>query len=325
MEMMKAGRLGAKKLIVFDLDGTLAPSKGKIDAETAGLLARLLAVRKVAVIGGGKYSLFRSQLAEAFARIPKPLLPRLFLFPTTSTAFYRYDKGWKNIYKLALSKRERARIKKAFREVFREAGYRGPEKVYGKTIEDRGTQVTFSALGQEVVARLGKRGFKMKDEWRKKYAPLKIKMAKLLARRLPGLEVRAAGYTSIDVTKKGIDKAYGIRQIEKYLRIPARDMAFVGDALFPGGNDYAARRTGADCVAVRGPADTKSIIKKILTGAGAEDMMSSRQAHAGISQQLSRNKDDRGRGRAKHRGFHAHGTRAALPGDDRNRLRTPAR
>jgi HAD superfamily hydrolase (TIGR01484 family) len=254
----------AKDLIVFDLDGTLAPSKSVMDREMTSLFERLLAAKKVAVIGGGKYALFKMQLLAALRNSPKDLLKNLFLFPTTSNAFYRYDHGWKNVYTLELPKRQRTKIKRAFRDVFKEVGYQHPKKVYGPVIEDRGTQVTFSALGQEVVAALGKKGIKMKEEWKEKNTPLKMKMAKLLAKRLPDLEVHAAGFTSIDVTRKGIDKAYGVRQIEKKLHVPIKKMVFIGDALFPGGNDYAARKSGIDCIPVRDPEDTKKIIKNIL-------------------------------------------------------------
>lgn len=260
---MKAS-LRRKKLIVFDLDGTLAPTKAAMDAGMGRLLGRLLAAKKVAVIGGGKYGLFRTQLL-ATLKCPKDLLKNIFLFPTTSTSFYRYQKGWKNVYALKLSKRERDKIKKAFQDVFKEIRYVQPEKVYGKVIEDRGTQVTFSALGQEVVTILGKKeGVRLKEKWKREHSDIKLKIAKMLAKRLPQFEVRAAGFTSVDVTRKGIDKAYGLRQIEKYLRIPIRDMLFVGDAIFPGGNDYAVVRTGVDYVKVKGPQEAKKIIRALL-------------------------------------------------------------
>ncbi len=254
-----------KELIVFDLDGTLAKSKAVMDSEMVHLIEQLFIVKKVAVIGGGKYGLFKTQLIGPLKGCPKKLLKNLFLFPTTSTAFYRYDHGWKNVYTLNLSSKERMRIKKAFRDVIKESGYVHPEKVYGKVIEDRGTQVTFSALGQEIVACLGeKEGVRLKERWRKENTAMKLKMAKMLAKRLPEFEVHAAGFTSIDVTRKGIDKAYGIRQIERYLRVPVKTMLFVGDALFPGGNDYAAKRTGVLCVPVKDPEDTKQVIREIL-------------------------------------------------------------
>ncbi len=104
----------------------------------------------------------------------------------------------------------------------------------------------------------------MKEEWKKKHTPTKMKIAKLMSKYLPEFEVRAAGFTTIDVTKKGIDKAYGLKQIEKYLRVKIKNMVFIGDAIFPGGNDYAVTKTGIDYLSVSGPEDTKIIINKIL-------------------------------------------------------------
>ena len=43
-----------KKLIVFDLDGTLAESKSSLDGEMAVLLRDLLGIVKVAIISGGR-------------------------------------------------------------------------------------------------------------------------------------------------------------------------------------------------------------------------------------------------------------------------------
>ena len=99
------------------------------------------------------------------------------------------------------------------------SGYIRPSKVYGKLIEDRGSQISFSALGQDIVAILGKRGVALKEKWRKENTPLKLRIVKILQRMLPEFEVRAAGYTTIDITRKGIDKAYGVRQIRKKLGV----------------------------------------------------------------------------------------------------------
>ncbi len=263
MKITNLKKLTPKKLVVFDLDGTLAKSKSVIDAEMVQLLTQLLTHKKVAVIGGGKYGLFKSQMMSQL-KLPKELYKNLFLFPTTATAFYRYNSGWKNVYSHQLTKEERALIKKTFAKVFKEIGYKHPKKTYGKVIEDRGTQVTFSALGQEVVAMLGKKGLKMKDEWRDKHTATKMEIAKLMSKYLPNLEIRAAGHTSVDVTKKGIDKAYGLKQIEKYLKIKIKDMIFVGDAIFPGGNDYAVTKTPIDYVPVTDPEGTKKVIREVL-------------------------------------------------------------
>lgn len=252
-----------KKLIVFDLDGTLVGSKSALDKEVAGLLGRLLETNKVAVISGGKYQLFQTNFVSKL-KCPKGLLGGLFLFPTTATSFYRYQNGWKKVYAEKLTKEEKVAIKRAFALAFKEAKYVKPKKIYGKTIEDRGTQISWSALGQDVVAVLGDKGVRLKKEWRDKNTNLKLKLTKILQKHLPGLEVRAAGYTTIDITRKGIDKAYGIRQIKKHLGIDFSEMLFVGDALFPGGNDHAALKTGVECVEVKGLEDTKKLIQALL-------------------------------------------------------------
>jgi hypothetical protein len=257
------GKVKNKDLIVFDLDGTIVETKSPMEREMSKLIEDLLAVKKVAIIGGGKYGVFKNLFLHRL-KAPKNLLKNLFLFPTTSTSFYRYHHGWKKIYALNLSKQEVSSIKKAFREVFKEINYVQPEKIYGKVIENRGTQVTFSALGQDVVTMLGKKGVLLKGKWKRENTPIKMKIAGLVAKRLPGLEVHAAGFTSIDVTKKGIDKAYGMRQIQKHLKIPIAKMLFIGDAIFPGGNDYAVVRTGIDYMPVKGPQETKKIICHLL-------------------------------------------------------------
>jgi len=264
MKITNPQKIQNKKLIVFDLDGTLAKTKAPMDSEMSKLMTNLLEKKQVAVIGGGKYSLFQGQLLKQL-KASKDLLKHLYLFPTTATSFYRYNNGWKNVYYHELSKDEKSRIFKAFQAAFEKLNYKHPKKIYGEVIEDRGTQVTFSALGQDIVSVLGKeKGVKMKEQWLKDNKPLKMKITKLVAQRIPDLEVHAAGFTSIDVTKKGIDKAYGLKQIQKYLKIKIKNMLFIGDAIFPGGNDYAIVRTGVDYVPVEGPEQAKKIIREIL-------------------------------------------------------------
>lgn len=245
-----------KKLVVFDMDGTLTPSKAPVRSDMVRVLSGLLRNKMVAVIGGGRYEQFRWQFVEK-AKFKKELLKKLFLFPTSSTAFYRYRGGWKKVYAHELPAQTKKKIFHMFAAVFKDIGYKHPQKIYGQIIEDRGTQVTFSAAGQKAP-------IKVKEEWKKKNDRLRLRMAKLLAKKLPDLEVRVGGLTSIDVTRKGIDKAYGIRQIEKVLKIKIKDMLFIGDAIFPGGNDYAVVRAGVDYVKVRGPEDTKRVIKFLL-------------------------------------------------------------
>ena len=264
MKVSNLQKLKSKDVIVFDLDGTLMRTKSPMDSQMAALVRRLLAVKKVAVIGGGKYALFKGLFLQKL-KAPKELLKNLFLFPTTATSFYVYKSGWKKIYASYLSRAERNKIKRAFHDGLRKVRYKHPQKIYGRVIEDRGTQITFSALGQDVVAVLGeKRGVALKERWLRENHDMKMRIAKVLTKLLPEFEVRAAGFTSIDVTKRGIDKGYGLQQIEKYAHEKVKNMLFVGDAIFPGGNDYGVVRTGVDYIPVTGPAQTKDIIRILL-------------------------------------------------------------
>jgi phosphomannomutase len=259
--------LSKKSLVVFDLDGTLTKTKSDLAPDMSKALSRLLKGKKVAVIGGGSYRQFRKQFLLNLD-CPPALLGNLFLFPTTATSFYRYNGGWKKVYAHLLSNAQKQKIRAAIKNVFQEIDYIPPKKIYGKTLEDRGSQMSYSFLGQDVVARLGAKGVLLKEAWTKKNTPLKLKTASMLQKRLPGFEVRAAGFTTIDITRQDIDKAYGVRQIEKYLHIPIKEMVFIGDALYPGGNDAAAKKTGIQTIATTGPAATITIIKKILIDTG---------------------------------------------------------
>lgn len=245
-----------KKLVVFDMDGTLTPSKSPMRRDMARLLEKLLEERKVAVIGGARYGQFKQQFIGR-AKFRKELAARLYLFPTSSAAFYRWRGGWKKVYAHELPVTTKKRIMAAFKEMFDVTGYAHPRKLYGRVIEDRGTQITFSAAGQKAPVAV-------KAAWWKKNDALRRRLAELLARKLPDLEVRVGGLTSIDVTPKGIDKAYGIRRIEKVLGVAVKDILFVGDAIFPGGNDYAVVRTGVDYVKIRGPEETKTVIQFLV-------------------------------------------------------------
>ena len=226
-----------KKLIVFDLDGTLAESKSAIDAEMSGLLGRLLAVVRVAVISGGAFPQFQQQLV---GNLPKDGdLTQLSLLPTSGTHFYSYDGGnWKLL-----------------NEAVDKSGFKA-QKTWGEAIEDRMSQITYSALGQ--LAPLD-----AKKTWDPDFSKRK-KIKSILDPLLPDFAVNLGGATSIDITKPGIDKAYGIRKLESILKIPIAEMLYIGDALFPGGNDYPARTTGADCIQVRDPNEAKRVIEAII-------------------------------------------------------------
>jgi phosphomannomutase len=242
-----------KKLIVFDLDGTLAPSKSALGPDMAALLHNLLGIVKVAVISGGNWPQFEKQLLSNLPEDKR--LANLSVLPTCGTKFFQYSSDWKELYSEDFTAKEREQIISSLDKAFGEAGFK-VERVWGEVIEDRGSQITLSALGQEAP-------LAEKVKWDPDFAKRK-KIKALLDPLIPGFSVRLGGATSIDVTKPGIDKAYGIRKLRDLLGISLQEMIYVGDALFPGGNDYPAEQAGVVSIAVRGPDDTKRVIETMI-------------------------------------------------------------
>ncbi len=246
----------SKKIVVADLDGTLAPSKSKVEEDMSKVLAEFLKHRKLAVISGGRYEQFQKQFVSGITSDPK-LLSNLFLFPTCATAFYIFENNaWKKVYSEDLSDSDKKKIFSAFKKVLDQYGYEEPQESYGEIIEDRGTQITFSALGQAAPLELKS----IWDPIQEKRKAIKAILEKLI----PEFEVRIGGTTSIDVTRKGIDKAYGIKKICEHLGYTKEDMIFIGDALFEGGNDYPVKGTGVECIEVSGPQDAKIVLERFI-------------------------------------------------------------
>ena len=242
-----------KKLIVFDLDGTLAESKSSLDAEMAALLNDLLGIVKVAVISGGDWPQFEQQL---LSNLPTDnCLEDLSLLPTCGTKYYQYSGGWKKLYSEDFTANEKEKIISSLHKALDTAGFK-VEKVWGEEIEDRGSQITYSALGQQAP-------LQEKLIWDPGFAKRK-EIQSILDTLIPEFSVRLGGTTSVDITKPGIDKAYGIRKLRDTLGIAIDEMIFIGDALFPGGNDYPAKQAGALSIQVRDPTETKRVIEAII-------------------------------------------------------------
>jgi HAD superfamily hydrolase (TIGR01484 family) len=242
-----------KELVAFDLDGTLAESKQPLGEPMAEALADLLEVAHVAVISGGDWPQFDKQVAS---RLPdRADASRLWLMPTTGTKLYRHDGGWQSIYAELFDDAQKMAILLAFDAALVATGF-VPEQTWGERIEDRGSQITFSALGQQAP-------IAAKEHWDPDFAKRRIIQADL-RQRLPGLSINMGGATSIDITREGVDKAYGLKKLSAASGIALDAMMFIGDAIFPGGNDYPAKELGLDTVRVRDPEETLSVIAAIV-------------------------------------------------------------
>ena len=245
------------KVIVFDLDGTLAVSKTPMSPEMSSSIVELLKKYTVGVISGGSFFQFEKQILSKLTGVESEILQKLLLFPTNGSIFYRYiDAKWQCVYEEKLADGEKELISNAWKESIEKTGIILPDNLYGAVMEDRGTQITFSLCGQSAPVEVKS----ICDPDMAKRSLIREAMLPLL----PGFSVTIAGMTSIDITRAGIDKAYAIGKILEYLKIEKENILFIGDKLGTGGNDSSAKTTGAYTLPVLGPNNTLTLIKDLV-------------------------------------------------------------
>lgn len=242
-------------MVAFDLDDTLAPSKSALPELMDRRLQELLDHVQVCIISGGQMGQFRVQVLDNL-HASDAELSRLHLMPTCGTRYYRHDRdGWEEIYAHDLTADERAGAIDSLTRHAHELGL-WEERPWGDIIEDRGSQITYSALGQEAPL-----------DAKRAWDPTGEKKAALrdaVAADLPGLEVRGGGSTSVDITRRGIDKAYGMGKLVEVTGIAPGDMLFIGDRLDPAGNDYPVKADGYPTRAVTGWEDCARAIHSLV-------------------------------------------------------------
>lgn len=247
-----------KKLIAFDLDDTLAVTKSPITDEMSEILGRVLEYFDICVISGGNFEQFKKQVVDRL-EIPVHKLNRLHLMPTCGTRYYRFDElneKWQLQYAEDLSGQDKKTIIDIVEKTARAAGL-WPEDPFGEVIEDRGSQVSISFLGQQAPA-------ENKYEWAQKHSKDRIRVRDILAEQLQDFEVRAGGSTTIDITRLGIDKAYGMKKLCEAIEISKDEILFIGDKLQEGGNDYPVKAMGITSIEVKCHDDTLYVLEGIL-------------------------------------------------------------
>lgn len=248
--------VGELRILITDLDDTLAPSKLPIDIEMSNLVCLILNRIDMAVISGASFMKLKQQFADKLGCNTEKL-SKLFLLPTNGTSAYVFtNSGWNKLYSEELTGSEKKQVIKAINQAIRMFEFATPKTIFGPQIEDRATQVTFSALGQDAPIEL-------KRQWDADMTKRKL-IKRELETMLPDYTIQIGGTTSLDITKKGMDKAYGIRKLMKVTDYTNKEMCFIGDKLGEGGNDYSVWTLGIKCINVRNVEETKEIMKKFI-------------------------------------------------------------
>ena len=260
---MTSNRAAELKAVVFDLDDTLAPSKSTMDPAMSEVLAKLLNRIDVCIISGGRFEQFVTQALDGF-HADDAAMARLHLMPTCGTRYYLWREGqWRLQYAEDLTDDEKSRTIAALEAGAQELGLWHPGP-WGDIIEDRGSQITFSALGQQAP-------IAQKTAWDPDGAK-KRALGAWVQQRLPDLDVRGGGSTSLDITRKGIDKAYGIDKLVAELDIHLNELLFIGDRLDEAGNDRPVYEHGVLCVPVSDWTQTRDYVEALIPWLDSADL-----------------------------------------------------
>ncbi|WEV42707.1 HAD-IIB family hydrolase [Bifidobacterium sp. ESL0682] len=249
-----SGLAGDAKVIAFDLDNTLARSKKPMHEDMAVRFSKLSSLIDVAVITGGRFELAKSQVLDVLTADARRA--NIHVMPTSGTRYYRWRDGqWQCVYSNDL---DMAYRKSAIASIERHAREQGIwlEHTWGSRIEDRGSQITFSALGQQAPV-------DAKERWDPTNEK-KNRLAEAVSADLPDLVVRSGGSTSIDISARGVDKAYAVRRLCDILHCRVDQVVFVGDRMDPDGNDYPAATAGTKPIRVAGPHDTLQVCDRLI-------------------------------------------------------------
>ena len=246
-----------KKILAFDSDDTIVLSKMPATERMAGLLARVMQQYDVCIISGtGFDSTIYPNTVRQIEQIPGVDLTRLHIMPTCGTRYYRYlDGAWQLQYQEDLTPEQKERIFEAI-EISAKKLDMWEENPAGEIIEDRLSQITYSALGQQATP-------EAKYAWAEANVEKRRLLNEAVKALIPEFEVRTAGTTSLDITKPGVNKAYGMRKLMEATEATMDEILFFGDKLEEGGNDFPVKDMGIDCIAVERWEDTAYALEGI--------------------------------------------------------------
>lgn len=250
-----------KKVLAFDIDQTLNIAKTPITDEIADLLVKCLDHFKICPISGQKFDQFLVQIVN---RLPNPTpeeLSHLHLFVAQGTQYYRFNTSkndWELVYNYPLTDEQVKKISDCLEKSAKELGYWEEDSLQpgDEIIENRLSQVTFSALGQ-------KAGTEEKYAWDpdcKKREQIVAKCKKYA----PEFDYEIGGTTSINAIIPGMNKEFGMNHLLEELHVQKEDILYFGDMTQPGGNDYPVVQMGIDTITVRSHEDTAYALRGIL-------------------------------------------------------------
>ena len=219
---------------VFDVDGTLTPSRGQMDPEFKQWFKQWIRHRPVYLVTGSDY-------AKTLEQVGRDLCESVT-----------------GVYNCAANQLHRSGVQEYSQEFtllpeqqgFLEgllAASQWPIRT-GNHIEDRGALTNFSTVGRGADS--SQRA--LYSAWDRSVQERR-RLAVLIETRYPELSATVAGETGIDIYPKGRDKSQICAEI--------RGIVFFGDQTQPGGNDYTISQQADTVHTVTNWSDTWEILR----------------------------------------------------------------
>ena len=207
------------KIYIFDIDGTLTPSRLMMTKKFAKFFDKWSSKNKYYLVTGSDIDKIKEQLPIAYIDRAKAI------FTCCGNQMWRDNELiYNNKFELT------SKLKNALDIVLMSSPY--PHR-YGNHIEDRGSMVNFSIVGRDCTQEQREKYYK----WDTEKGERKI-IANAIKEKFPDLDAVIGGQISIDIYPKGNDKSQVLNVIEQERLVPPSEYIFIGDGIENYGNDY---------------------------------------------------------------------------------------
>ena len=237
------------KFLVFDVDNTITEGCQEITDEIAEVLNDL---KEELVFISGTHAFEIKRMISSKVKRYHHILANV-----GTNYWITGPRGEKEVYNDQLGHKEKNNIIFALKKLKEKYGLE-PLTSEEDQIQDRGYQITMSILGRN-APKEKKDSYDPNGKKRKEFIDFLIQI-------LGGTdyEFGVGGTTSIDITRRGVDKGSSLERFMKMKNLKREDLIFLGDKLSPGGNDYPVIRTGIKCLAVDNPKETLEILRGLI-------------------------------------------------------------
>jgi len=242
-----------KKLLLFDVDGTLTPARQSASLETLELLKELRKKVAIGFVGGSDLVKITEQLTVTGNN---PIDDFDFAFAENGLTAYRLGKPLPSQSFIKYVGEER--YKKLVNFILHYLADLDIPIKRGTFVEFRNGMINVSPIGRNATIQ-ERLDFEAYD----KVQGVRAAFVKVLQEKFAdyGLTFAIGGQISFDVFPNGWDKTYALRHVENE---GFEEIHFFGDKTFKGGNDYEIfsdpRTVGHT---VTSPADTVNVLKDL--------------------------------------------------------------